>query len=270
MLEVENDGDEKLAPDLKKQERTTRPIALLGQYVLKEFPRNGTFLGKIVCYDTGLYRVEYEDGDCEDLDSRELRKIIIDETDFTDEFCRRRKKLDKRVSSKRMKTVDVSNKSEVDKFGTSSTIELCDVSTVEDNRDVVDGDGDDDDDLSSDSDEFEQDGALSSVAESICIPPAPLLPQSSGSIGVPEEYVSHLLSVYGLLRSFSITLFLYPFGLDDLVGAVNCNVPNTLLDSIHVALMLVLKRHLENLSSEGSELASKCLRYLHCLFCLLY
>ncbi|KAK4764050.1 hypothetical protein SAY87_013488 [Trapa incisa] len=256
--EVENDGDEKLVLDFKKQERSRRPVALVGRYVLKEFSGNGTFLGKIVYYDTGMYRVEYEDGDYEDLESRELRNIMIDEIDFTDEQSRRRKKLDKRISSKRVKTVDVSHKNEVDKLGTSSRIELGDVFTAEDDRNV--GDGDDDCNLSSNSDECEQVGTLSLDAESISIPPALQLPQSSGSIGIPEDYISHLLSVYGILRSFSITLFLYPFGLDDFVGAVNCNAPNTLLDAIHVALMLVLKRHLESLFTEGSELASKCLR----------
>ncbi|CBI17094.3 unnamed protein product, partial [Vitis vinifera] len=89
--------------------------------------------------------------------------------------------------------------------------------------------------------------------------PPPQLPPSSGNIGVPEEYVSHLFSVYGFLRSFSIRLFLSPFALDDLVGSLNCTVPNTLLDAIHVALLRVVRRHLEALSSSGLELASKCL-----------
>ncbi|PKI78776.1 hypothetical protein CRG98_000843 [Punica granatum] len=257
--EVENDVGEKSAPDSKRQTRSSmKPIALVGRYVLKEFSGNGTFLGKIVCYDTGLYRVDYEDGDCEDLESRELRNIIIDESDFTDELNRKRKRLDKRVSSKRAKTVDVPEKNEVDKAGSSSGTEVCSAPIVEDNGDVADSDVDAD--SSSESFECEQDGVSGSEAEPIPVPPAPLLPKSSESIGVLQEYVPHLLSVYGFLRSFSVTLFLYPFGLDDLVGAVNCNVPNTLLDAIHASLMLVLKRHLENLSSEGSEPASKCLR----------
>ena len=96
-------------------------------------------------------------------------------------------------------------------------------------------------------------------------PPLPplQLPPSSGTIGVPEQCVSHLFSVYGFLRSFSIRLFLSPFSLDEFVGSLNCQVSDTLFDAIHVSLMRALKHHLETLSSEGSELASKCLRCLY-------
>ncbi|KAJ0670639.1 putative transcription factor & chromatin remodeling DDT family [Helianthus annuus] len=92
--------------------------------------------------------------------------------------------------------------------------------------------------------------------------PPPQLPPSSGNLGVPEEDVSHLLSVYSFMRSFSVCLFLSPFGLDEFVGALNSSVHNTLLDAIHVSLIRALKSHVETLSSEGSELASKCPRIM--------
>jgi hypothetical protein len=89
---------------------------------------------------------------------------------------------------------------------------------------------------------------------------APELPPSSGDIDVPEESVSHLLSVYNFLRSFSVQLFLSPFGLDDFVASINCSGQSTLLDAVHVSLLRALRRHLETKSSDGSELASNCLK----------
>lgn len=83
--------------------KSTRPIALVGQHFLKEFAVNRTFLGKIVYFEAGLYRMDYKDGDFEDLDSWELRNIIIDETNFTHEMNRRKNKLE-RVSCKGVKT----------------------------------------------------------------------------------------------------------------------------------------------------------------------
>jgi len=88
------------------------------------------------------------------------------------------------------------------------------------------------------------------------------LPPSSGDIAVPEESISYLFSVYNFLRSFSVRLFLSPFGLDDFVAAINCTVQNNLLDAVHVSLLQALRRHLESKSAEGSQLASNCLKYL--------
>ncbi|WVZ88295.1 hypothetical protein U9M48_034831 [Paspalum notatum var. saurae] len=88
------------------------------------------------------------------------------------------------------------------------------------------------------------------------------LPPSSGDIPVPEECISHLFSVYSFLRSFSVPLFLSPFGLDDFVAAVNCAAQNNLLDAVHVSLLRALRRHLESKSAEGSQLASNCLKNL--------
>lgn len=70
----------------------------------------------------------------------------------------------------------------------------------------------------------------------------------------------HLLSVYGFLRSFSFQLYICLFELDDFVGALKFSGPNSLLDSVHVALLRALKAHLERLSADDSDLASKCLK----------
>nr|KYP68630.1 Nucleosome-remodeling factor subunit BPTF [Cajanus cajan] len=193
----------------------TRAVAFVGRYVLKEFPRNGVFLGKVMYYECGLYRVSYEDGDCEDLDSGEVRAILLNDGDFDDDLARRKGVLEKLVLKKNGKVENVS--AEGSKEGLAV-------------------------------------GALPPL------PPPLELPPSSGTIGVPEQCVSLLFAVYAFLRSFSIRLFLMPFTLDEFVGSLNCRIANSLFDAIHVSLMRVLRRHLETVSSEGSELASKCLR----------
>lgn len=256
-------------PDPKKRALRAIPAVMVGRYVLKQF-HGKKFLGKVVYYDTGLYRIEYEDGDQEDLESSELRRITIDDGNLTEELSRRRRKLDKMISDASAKSVGVPEKNQVGDVEASLLSELSSVSVREDNGDQVDGEGDGHADSSTDSCEHGEDGGSGSESGAPPIPPAPQLPPSSGSIGIAEEYVSHLLSVYGFLRSFSVALYLCPFGLDDFVGALNSLVPNSLLDAIHVALMRSLRLHLEIISSEGSELASKCLRYSLCFALFIY
>ncbi|XP_021732830.1 DDT domain-containing protein PTM-like isoform X1 [Chenopodium quinoa] len=284
--------------------------AVVGRYVLKDFEGNGVFLGKIVSYDSGLYRVDYEDGDFEDLDSGELREFLIgdERQKFVGELLERKKKLDENVAQK----IDVKSNTDenvaqkiggksktdrkiarkigrkkedirevVDESGKASVAEPIDIIDKPDSVNMINDtekvevptssgrldeevggsevDDDDVSDSSSDSCEYGQGWDTRAESEIPDIPP-PELPPSSGSVGVPEEYVSHLFSVYGFLRSFSIRLFLSPFTLDDLVGCLRCTVPNTLLDAIHVGLLKALKRHLEAQASDGLELASKCLR----------
>ncbi|XP_073148931.1 DDT domain-containing protein PTM-like [Henckelia pumila] len=244
----------------------TRSLKLVGRYVLKEFQGSGLFLGKIVSYASGLYRISYEDGDCEDLNSGELRSCLVEDGDLIGKWPERKEKLDDLLSKKFNPKV----------FKVESMVTHCadqvDLSLPVESRNdeagndevkeiLPDAGADADADSSSDSCENARDQDSILEMEVPLVPP-PELPPSSGHIGVPEEYVSQLLSVYTLLRSFSVRLFLYPFGLDEFVGALNCSVANTLLDSVYVALMHVLKRHFERLSSEGSELALKCLRCL--------
>ncbi|KAF3455123.1 hypothetical protein FNV43_RR05571 [Rhamnella rubrinervis] len=257
--ENENGADAgKAGPEAKKRAVEITPISLLGRFVLKEFKGSGIFLGKVVYYVEGLYRVIYEDGDFEDLESRELRGMLLGENYFDDDLSFRRKRLEDlvlRISVKSPHKNVVESTKVVDVVEASTLSELSGEPTIENDEAQVE----DDADSSSDSCEYAEGRELSFDTEAPSIPP-PQLPPSSGTIGVPEQYVSHLLSVYGFFRSFSICLFLSPFTLDDFVGSLNCRVPNTLLDAIHVALLRVLRNHLERLSSDGLELASECLR----------
>ncbi|MCD9641191.1 hypothetical protein HAX54_027260 [Datura stramonium] len=173
-----------------------KPKAFLGRYVRKEFKGSGIYLGKIIFYDTGLYKVVYEDGDCEDMDSSEVKAVLFEDGELNGQWLDRKKKLDKLVAS----TEGNGIKSRVVYPADKLMVDLSD-------------------------DYMEQD--LSSAAE-VPLFPAPQLPPSSDSI--------------------------------DFVGALNCSAPNTLFDSVHVALMYALRRHLKKLSSDGSVLASKCLR----------
>ncbi|XP_071685524.1 DDT domain-containing protein PTM-like isoform X2 [Rutidosis leptorrhynchoides] len=272
-----------------------RAKAFLGKYVKKEFDGSGEFLGKIVSYESGLYRIEYEDGDCEDLESRELKRFMVEESEMDGAFHRRKKALDEYIRKKNVKdeveaevvhTYVAPNK--VEKVEKGSREVVIGIGSVKANKvepvridsGVVDNGvelaivGKDESFVRGGT--FEDSGAQAEVdsesssdlsdyepnvieVESPLLPPEPELPRSSGNFGIPEEYVSYLLSVYSFLRSFSVCLFLSPFGLDEFVGALNCSVHNTLLDAIHIALMRALKSHVEILSSEGSELASRCL-----------
>ncbi|KAK4358626.1 hypothetical protein RND71_020855 [Anisodus tanguticus] len=239
-VEVDQDGKKRAVGLMKPKE-------LVGRYVRKEFEGNGLFLGKVMFYDSGLYRVDYDDGDCEDLDTGELKEVLVEDDELVGEWLDRKKKLNEMVAS-REPIKDVEPISEV-----ADKIEEVPVSS-DLGKLEVDIDADSLSDLSEYDDE-ERD--LSLEVEK---PLVPELPPSSGNIGIQEEYVPYLLSIYSFLRTFSTTLFLSPFELDDFVGALNCSIPNSLLDSIHVAVMHVLRRHLEKLSSDLSELASKCLR----------
>lgn len=236
-------------------------LALVGRYVKKEFDGR-VFLGKVVYYDTGLYRIDYEDGDCEDLESGEIRELLVRDEEFDHKFLLKKKKLDGLVSKKYAKGKDLPKRKEVESAIVDIAADRVEASSLNGVNGVDGLQVEDDADSSSYFSESSCDRDMSSEAEASLVPP-PQLPPSSGNIGVSEEHVSHLLSVYSFLRSFSIGLYLSPFGLDEFVGSLNCSVPNTLLDAIHVALMRALRRHLETLSSDVSELASKCLRYAY-------
>ncbi|CAJ2654590.1 unnamed protein product [Trifolium pratense] len=251
----EDEKDVKSVADAKRPPLEAKPIALVGRYVLKEFPENGIFLGKVVYYDSGLYRVNYEDGDFEDLESVEIRPILIGDDAFDAGLVKRRTKLEKLVARNSAKVADVTEKDSVkaagkeeSAVGVASSGELNGGPSLE---------NDDDEDDGADADVASE--SVSDV-ETLPLPPPLQLPSSSGTIGVPEPSVSHLFSIYGFLRSFSTQLFLHPFTLDEFVGALNSQVSNTLFDAIHFSLMRVLRHNLETLSAEGSELASHCLR----------
>jgi len=256
-------NDEENETETKKQASTgTRPVALVGRYVLKNFPRNGVFLGKVVYYESGLYRVCYEDGDSEDLDSGEVRTILVKEGGMDGDLARRKEKLEELVSKNSGKIGNGSLKRPIESIKEESRAGLCELKDgglmIE--KDEEEDEEEEDGDVNSSSDSGTGLG-MDSGAEAETLPPPPELPVSSGTIGVPEQCVSLVFSVYGFLRSFSIRLFLQPFTLDEFIGALNYQVTNSLFDAIHLSLMRVLRRHLEFLSSEGSERASRCLRY---------
>ncbi|KAD3337283.1 hypothetical protein E3N88_32803 [Mikania micrantha] len=259
-----------------------RSMVVIGRYVKKEFDGSGEFLGKIVSYDAGLYRVVYEDGDFEDLETSEVKELLVKEDDMDAAFRKRKKHLDQYILKKHAKNEAVPSDAaanNVEIVGNDNGGKSVDADKVETvindshmvgngvelvNADKVESDSlcgaqaEVDSESSSELSDYEQ-SAVMAEAERPWVPP-PQMPPSSGNFGVPEEDVPCLLSVYSFLRSFSVCLFLSPFGLDEFVGALNSSVHNTLLDAIHVALIRALKSHVEILSSEGSELASKCLR----------
>ncbi|XP_012573010.1 DDT domain-containing protein PTM isoform X2 [Cicer arietinum] len=219
------------------ESKKTTPIVLIGRYVLKEFRKRVVLIGKVVSYNSGLYRVEYEDGGGENLNSSDIRRIVLNDCDFDDDLIRRKSELDESLLSKIVNELE-NNSSELH----VANEDVTDVDSFNDSRDSC------------------SDAETPLELTPLELPPMLQLPPSSGTIGVPENSVSHLFSVYGFLRSFSTRLFLSPFSLDEFVGALNCRVWNTLLDAVHVSLMRALRRHLENLSAEGSKIASKCLR----------
>lgn len=223
--------------DGKKKVVGTKSFKLVDRYVQKDFQGIGVLLGKVMLYNSGLYTVKYEDGRCEDLISSKVKTILVEDGNLTGEWLERKEILDELLSVKNVNT-EVLTVETVNPIDSS----LFNETTNSDDEEVVE--------IHS---ERNSDIYVDSPAE---------LPPSSGHISIPEEYVSHLLSVYSFVHSFSVRLFLYPFGLDDFVGALNCYVANTLLDSVHVALMRVLKRHFEKAASDGNEIASQILGYV--------
>ena len=245
----------------RKKVMHTRSFELVGRYVLKEFKGSGVLLGRIVDYDSGLYRINYEGDLCEDLNSRKVKSLLVEEGDLTDEWPKRKEMLNQLLSSKDVNSntataTDAREPGKANSIDSSSLSGMTYSCSADDGIIKVQSD-----EVGADSSSGSCEGAQGEETKQPLVPP-PDLPPSSGHIGVPEECVSHLLSVYSFLRSFSVRLFLYPFALDDFVGALNCSVANTLLDSVHLALMCFLKRQLEKIHADGSGLASKVLRYL--------
>jgi hypothetical protein len=222
----------------------------VGHYITTSASSDGaTRLGKVASYDAsiGVYNVVFEDGQGEELALPQLRELLMDDENGASamKVSRRKRKLDLVVSSGSAATVK----------GPPATRQKVDAPDASQHS----GSGSDaSEDLESSSNS--SDSAKELPAEPSPPVQAPELPPSSGDIDVPEESVSHLLSVYNFLRSFSVQLFLSPFGLDDFVASINCSGQSTLLDAVHVSLLRALRRHLETKSSDGSELASNCLK----------
>ncbi|KAL5981950.1 hypothetical protein ACLOJK_016017 [Asimina triloba] len=228
---------------------------LVGRRVRKEFPGNGVFFGRIVRFKRGgLYLVEYEDGDREDLEYAEVCEVLVDGdgaggAGASAGDSTARKQLSSRSVVKGKGGNVPGGADGADRCEDSSAVSKLSSADVESDADS-----------SSDS----------SASELAQLSPLPL-PPSSGDIGVPEESISYLFSVYNFLRSFSYRLFLSPFTLDEFVGSLNCLSQNSLLDAVHVSLMRALKRDFEMDCHDGGifELTSKSLRYFLNLSALL-
>ncbi|KAL5203696.1 hypothetical protein ABZP36_008567 [Zizania latifolia] len=231
---------------------------LVGRYISRSVAGHGRILlGKVASYDssTGVYSVVFEDGQGEELEFPQLQLLLVGEENGAlgmKVSCRKRK-LDLLVSSGGAIEVKgpPSTRQKVNEFEMSA-------------KPAVSQQSGSDSDVSED---VESSSNSSNYTKELPVehgPPVQVLelPPSSGDIAVPEEAISYLFSVYNFLRSFSVQLFLSPFGLDDFVSSINCTVQNTLLDAVHVSLLRALRRHLETKSSEGSKLASNCLKYL--------
>ncbi|CAI9778354.1 unnamed protein product [Fraxinus pennsylvanica] len=119
-------------------------------------------------------RMNYEDGDYEDLESGELKVLLVADSKVIGEWLERKKKLDELLLSK-----DPTN-------GGVGAIEVEEVQE----KAIICADGD----SSSDSCEDAQEQNVSLEEEAHVVPP-PELPPSSGHIGVPEDAIlkgSHL------------------------------------------------------------------------------
>lgn len=208
-------------------------------------------LGKVLTYDsaTKLFTIFYENGNRDVLDRQHVTEILI--MDLS-KLSRRKRKLDHIAISREITRPNTRSRKNNPIDAAQPLASLpCQLASEGDD------DGDDNKDSSTDSCDYDHNSVPSSPSQVQILP----LPLSSGDINVPDESVPYLFSVYNFLRSFSIQLFLSPFGLDDFVGSLNCAVQNSLLDAIHLSLMQALRRHIQMLSSEDSKLACKCLRY---------
>ncbi|CAN6325808.1 unnamed protein product [Urochloa humidicola] len=244
------------AGDLKGKEEAGE--CLVGRYIGRSTPGHARILiGKVASYDstTGVYSVVFEDGHGEDLGLPQLQEFLMSDENGAlgmKVSCRKRK-LDLLVSSGSALEVKepASTRQRVDGGETSARPDAPQHS----------GSGSD---MSEDVESSSNSSDFTKEEPSEPSPPVQVveLPPSSGDIPVPEDSISYLFSVYNFLRSFSVQLFLSPFGLDDFIAAINCTAQNNLLDAVHVSLLRALRRHLESKSAEGSQLASNCLRYL--------
>jgi hypothetical protein len=230
---------------------------LVGRYIGRSAPgRTRILIGKVVSYDStaGVYSLVFEDGHAEELGLPQLQELLMSDDNGAlgmKVSCRKRK-LDLLVSSGSALEVK-------EPPSTRQRVDGCEMSARPDElqHSASGSDMSEDVESSSNSSDFTRE-----ETSEPCPPvQAVELPPSSGDIPVPEESISSLLSVYNFLRSFSVQLFLSPFGLDDFVAAINCSVQNNLLDAVHVSLLRALRRHLESRSAEGSRSASNCLKY---------
>ncbi|XP_044949107.1 DDT domain-containing protein PTM-like isoform X1 [Hordeum vulgare subsp. vulgare] len=254
-VKMEQEDQQPTQPAGARQVKEEEGECLVGRYI-SQTADDGTRirLGKVASYDTsiGAYSVVFENGRSEELGHPQLQELLMTEENGASGMkvsCRKRK-LDLVVSSGTATALN----------GPPTTRQKVDACEMPDASQQSGSDSDVSEDVESSSNSSDSTKDLAVVP---CLPvQAPELPPSSGDIDVPGDSISHLFSVYNFLRSFSVQLFLSPFGMDDFVASINCSVQSTLFDAVHVSLLRALRRQLETKSSEGSELASNCLKYL--------
>ncbi|KAL0460748.1 UNVERIFIED_CONTAM: DDT domain-containing protein PTM [Sesamum latifolium] len=225
----------------KKRIVETRSMKLVGRYVRKEFQGSGVSLGRIIVYKSGMYRIKYEDGDCEDLCSSKVKAFLMEDADLTGEWSEKRQKLDESLLNKdvNQKVLKVDNRREPEKSNLDDSSLLSKMMNGDAGGSEavkVHDHGNSDVDVDSFSDSCED-------------------PRGGMLIWIWKCHLFHHQNCHLLLG-------ILVFRRNDFVGALNSSAANTLLDSVHVALMRVLKHHLQRLSLDGSEIASKCLRCL--------
>ncbi|RLN31007.1 uncharacterized protein C2845_PM05G05640 [Panicum miliaceum] len=251
-------GEGRSAVSASKEVKEEVGECLVGRYIGRSAPGHARILtGKVASYNstTGVYSVVFEDGHGEDLGLPQLQEFLMSNENGAlgmKVSCRKRK-LDLLVS--------LGSASEVkEPASTRQRVDGCETSGRPD-APQQSGSGSD---MSEDVESSSNSSDFTKEEPSEPCPPVQALelPPSSGDIPVPEESTSYLFSVYNFLRSFSVQLFLSPFGMDDFVAAINCTVQNNLLDAVHVSLLRALRRLLESKSAEESQLASNCLKYL--------
>uniref|UniRef100_K3Y4M3 PHD-type domain-containing protein n=1 Tax=Setaria italica TaxID=4555 RepID=K3Y4M3_SETIT len=232
---VVNQGPATPADGLQVKEEVGE--CLVGRYIGRSAPGHARILiGKVASYDstTGAYSVVFEDGHGEDLGLPQLLEFLMSYENGAlgmKVSCRKRK-LDLLVSS--------GSASEMkEPASTRQRVGGCKSSARPDalQHSGSGSDMSEDVESSSNSSDFTKEGPSEPC------PPvqAVELPPSSGDIPVPEESISYLFSVYNFLRSFSVQLFLSPFGLDDFVAAINCSAQNNLLDAVHVSGLDIIR-----------------------------
>lgn len=266
--------------------------------IRKNFQGFGVFTGTVQSYDaaSGYFKIQYEDGDSEEVDFDEIRSIFKEMGGSSSKLeysarrsnrgrpPKKRRRLDENLSEKSGTVIDFENdcrRSELDEtlengyFGALEGIQANGGCSGDEGRRKglrkstlevpvrrsarkASSAAKCEDGLVSQDDDL---GAFGK--ESILALSKPELPPSSTDLDLDGLNPFDLFSVYTCLRSFSRLLFLSPFNLETFMAALRCNYGNFLIDSIHFSILEALKPHLESLSEEGSQLASDCLRYLN-------
>ncbi|KAL6563659.1 hypothetical protein OROGR_002618 [Orobanche gracilis] len=168
----------------------TRSLRLVGRYVLKEFQYSGVFLGRIMLYKSGFYRINYENGNFENLDSSEVKTLLVEDGDLTGEWFERKKKLDNSLNKDvNTNVLNVENTQELENAGSS----LFEMSSGDAGANkVVEVNNDCNSDAVADClrGSCENTQGYADLDMEVPLVPPPELPSSSGHIGIPEELSS--------------------------------------------------------------------------------